>query len=244
MSSRRPRVETKKASSAPLTSCGRPRRGRDAAGTAASSPSGTTRSLLALAADADGLLLEVDVDEVEVDRLAAAQAGRVDELEQRAVAERERIVARVLLEHGVDLGGLGRVGQPARAPRPELSVRDASGTEGEPEQGAHRGQLARDRRRRELARIAARTGGAELGGVRAQRRGVDVLERLPALPKPGRELLDVDAVGAAGRLGALGRVEEALDEGAVRHPDGFALLARWPANAPSRRSRRRGSGTS
>ena len=44
--------------------------------------------LAALAPDVDRLLLEVDVAEIEVDRLAAAQPGRVDELEQRAVAER------------------------------------------------------------------------------------------------------------------------------------------------------------
>ena len=50
--------------------------------------------LVALAPDANRLLLEVDVAEIEVDRLAAAQPGRVDELEQRAVAERERLVAR------------------------------------------------------------------------------------------------------------------------------------------------------
>ena len=42
-------------------------------------------------ADVDVLLLEVDVAEVEPDGLGAAQAGRVDELEQRAVAERERL---------------------------------------------------------------------------------------------------------------------------------------------------------
>ena len=40
--------------------------------------------------DVDELLLEVDVAEVEPDRLGAAQAGRVDELDERAVAERER----------------------------------------------------------------------------------------------------------------------------------------------------------
>ena len=39
-------------------------------------------------ADVDELLLEVDVAEVEPDRLGAAQPGGVDELEQRAVAER------------------------------------------------------------------------------------------------------------------------------------------------------------
>ena len=49
--------------------------------------------LAALAAHADELLLEVDVGEIEPDRLGAAQAGRVDELDECAVAEAERAVA-------------------------------------------------------------------------------------------------------------------------------------------------------
>ena len=43
--------------------------------------------------DVHVLLLEVDVAEVEPDGLGAAQPGRVDELDERAVAERERAVA-------------------------------------------------------------------------------------------------------------------------------------------------------
>src|SRR5437868_6890218 len=42
--------------------------------------------LAALAAHPDELLLEVDVGEVEPDGLRASQSGRVDELEQGAVA--------------------------------------------------------------------------------------------------------------------------------------------------------------
>src|SRR5437879_1491320 len=49
--------------------------------------------LAALAAHANELLLEVDVREIEVDRLAAAEPGRVDELDQRSVSERERAFA-------------------------------------------------------------------------------------------------------------------------------------------------------
>src|SRR5687768_8380771 len=48
--------------------------------------------LVAFAPDAYGLLLEVDILEVEPDGLGAAQAGRVDELEERAVAERQGVV--------------------------------------------------------------------------------------------------------------------------------------------------------
>ena len=53
-----------------------------------------TRSLRAFAlAHVHELLLEVDVAQVEADRLRAAQARRVDELDERAVAEPERAVA-------------------------------------------------------------------------------------------------------------------------------------------------------
>src|SRR5215218_6401654 len=65
--------------------------------------------LAALAPHVQRLLLEVDVSEVEVDRLAAAEAGRVDELEQGAVAERERPVAVEALEQPVELVGLRRM---------------------------------------------------------------------------------------------------------------------------------------
>src|SRR5439155_8277846 len=49
--------------------------------------------LAALPLDADVLLLEVDIRQVELDRFAAAQARRVDELGERAVAQGERPVA-------------------------------------------------------------------------------------------------------------------------------------------------------
>ena len=49
--------------------------------------------LAAFSAHVHGLALEVDVGQVEPDRLGAAQPGRVDELEQGAVAELERAVA-------------------------------------------------------------------------------------------------------------------------------------------------------
>ena len=70
--------------------------------------------LAALAADVHDLAVEVDVAEVERDRLLAPQPRRVEELEQGAVAERQRRVAVDELEQLLDLGGLGRVGEPAR----------------------------------------------------------------------------------------------------------------------------------
>src|SRR5919202_1298896 len=54
---------------------------------------GNDALLPALAAYVQLLLLEVDVREIEIDRLAAAQARGVHELEQRAVSQRERLVS-------------------------------------------------------------------------------------------------------------------------------------------------------
>src|SRR5215831_5558684 len=71
--------------------------------------------LAALAVNVEKLLLEVDVAEVEIHRLAAAQAGRVDQLRDGAVPEPERAFRLEPREYGVDFGRLGRVGQ---APRP------------------------------------------------------------------------------------------------------------------------------
>src|SRR5207244_13260318 len=73
--------------------------------------------LAALAANAHGLLLEVDVRDVEVDRLAAAQARRVDKLDKSAVAQGERPVALERGEHLLHLAGLRRDWQPAGPPR-------------------------------------------------------------------------------------------------------------------------------
>ena len=66
-------------------------------------------------ADVDELLLEVDVAEVEPDRLGGAQAGRVDEFDERAVAEGERAVALEAGERPLDLVPSRRVRQPPRA---------------------------------------------------------------------------------------------------------------------------------
>ena len=49
--------------------------------------------LAALAAHAHVLLLEVDVAQIEADRLGAPEPGGVDELDQRVVAQAERPVA-------------------------------------------------------------------------------------------------------------------------------------------------------
>jgi integrase len=56
------------------------------------------------AADVHELLLEVDVPEVEADRFRAAQARRVDELDERAVPQRNRPLALERRERLLDLG--------------------------------------------------------------------------------------------------------------------------------------------
>ena len=85
--------------------------------------------LVALAPDVDGLLLEVHVGEVEVDRLLAAQPGRVDELEKRTIAQRERLVTRDLRQDGVHLFCFGRVGEPPGASGAEPAVGHACRSE-------------------------------------------------------------------------------------------------------------------
>src|SRR5258708_33087537 len=59
--------------------------------------------LAALAAHVDELLLEVDIGEVETDGLRAPQAGGVDELDERAIAKRERAVAGECVRRLLDL---------------------------------------------------------------------------------------------------------------------------------------------
>src|SRR5205823_1434171 len=81
---------------------------------------------------------------------------------------------------------------------------------------------APDRRRRELARPPA----PELGGVVGERAHVDRVEPCPAPLEPAGELLHVHAVGAAGRLGQGGTVEETLDVSV--HGEDFAAARAIP----------------
>ena len=75
--------------------------------------------LPALAAHVQGLAVEVDICEIESDGLGASQAGRVHQLEECTIAERERGVALDDLEKCLDLGGLRHVRQPAGSARSE-----------------------------------------------------------------------------------------------------------------------------
>src|SRR5262249_53955639 len=96
-------------------------------------------------------LLEVDVAEVEPDRLGAAEAGGVDELDERAVAHCQRIVPCESVDDLLDLSNLWRVGQPAGTLRRETRVGHVLRPEGMPQQRAHGNELAPDRRRRETS---------------------------------------------------------------------------------------------
>ena len=70
--------------------------------------------LAALALHAHALAVEVDRVEVEVHELLGAQAGRVGQLEQRAVAQRERGVGGDAVEQRGDLGRLQHAREPLR----------------------------------------------------------------------------------------------------------------------------------
>src|ERR687886_2243035 len=106
--------------------------------------------LAALAVNADELLLEVDVTEVEIDRLAAPKAGRVDELDERSVSQRKRPLRLEPSQLRVDLLRARRRWKPPRTSRRQGRIRHAFGPEGEADQRPHRRELARDRCGRQL----------------------------------------------------------------------------------------------
>ena len=137
--------------------------------------------------------------EVEVDELLGAQAARVGELEQRAVAQLERRRGRDPVQQAATSSRLERARQPLRllgrrqqvgGVRPQLAVLDQRA-----EERANGRELAGDRASaRSRARRAARRSGAGRG--RSTSAGA-----MPRAAGPGRELAEVDAVGAARALG-------------------------------------------
>ena len=168
--------------------------------------------LAALAADAHVLLLEVDVREIEPDRLSAAQTGRVDELDESEVAECEGPVTGQRVQDRLHLLALRRFGQPLGTARPERGVRHARGAECEPEERPDRRQLACDRGRGEAV-----AGAAELRRVVDQHAHVDRLDVDLAPVEPAVELAQVGRVRPPGRLGQGGRSEVTVDRGARVH---------------------------
>ncbi len=171
------------------------------------------------AANVDQLLLEVDVGEIEADRLGAAEPGGVDDLDERAVAQRDRPLALEREELRLDLLLARRIGEPAADPRRERCIGNARRAERVAEESAHRGELARDRRRREPARRAPRTRRAQERRVLGEDADVDVVERRPARVEPAAELVDVDPVRATCPVRERRRVEEARGGGVGVHPN-------------------------
>src|SRR5712692_1202447 len=145
--------------------------------------------LAALAAHANELLLEVDVREIEVDRLAAAEPRRVDELDQRAVAEGECTFALERVQRLLDLCALRRIGQPPRPAWAERGLRQAPRSQREAQERADRREAPRNRRRREL-----RASATELGGVLGELAYADVVEldRVPI--EPIAEVREIDSI--------------------------------------------------
>jgi hypothetical protein len=81
--------------------------------------------LAALAANVYELAVEVDVSEVERDGLLASQARRVEKLEERTVAQRQRGVSLGQFEQLLDLGRLRGIRKAPRSARRERCLRNA-----------------------------------------------------------------------------------------------------------------------
>ena len=106
-----------------------------------------------------------------------------------------------------------------------LGVGDAVGAEGMPEEGAHGGELAADRGRRELP---AAPPAAEPRDVLGEDAYVDRLEIRALLLEPRAELPDVAAVRAPGGSAQRRRGEEATGCGASVHARRFPGYGPFP----------------
>jgi len=209
-------------------------------------------SLLApFADDAQGPPRQVEVGPVERDRLGDAQAGRVQQLEQGAVAPGEVGVALRRLEQRLDLSGakmagqgLGRLGR--RHPR-----RRIGGELADPAGPAEEGL---ERRQRAPLALASDAGAGERGDEGADRERVDVarphLRLRSAEEIAGEELvetLEVAAVGAQGVLGERALPFEMVEEGVDQSPQlclQAAISAAERAAYAARRTAFFGSGSS
>src|SRR5262249_38377965 len=134
----------------------------------------------------DELLLEVHVAQIEAHSLGAAEAGGVDELDERSVPKRERPLALERRQLALDLRGTRRIRQPPPTSRREARIRHAGGAERMAQERPDGRELARDRRGSELA--APAPGRAEFPGVRDQRPHIDVAERRSLLVEPAAKL--------------------------------------------------------
>ena len=140
--------------------------------------------------------VEVDVADVESNRLGAAQPSRVDQLDERMVSNRERLVAVQRNQRRLHFRRFRRVRQAPRAPRCERRIRDLRRPQGEPQKAPDRSELAGDRRRRKLPRPRS----SQLGRVLRERPDVYLREREAMLFQPAAELFDVPPIGASRAL--------------------------------------------
>ena len=115
------------------------------------------------------------------------------------------------------VGELRRVRQASPPARRHGNVGHPRRAECEANEGSHRGESAGDGGRREPAPAAA-----ELGRELREGLDVDAVERASAARQPAGEVREVGGVGAPGRLGEAGAVEEPIDRRAHVHPAGFA----------------------
>jgi Uncharacterized conserved protein (COG2071) len=185
--------------------------------------------LLPLAADAHELLLEVDVAEGEVDRLLRAQARRIDELEESAVPEAQRVVPVHLVEQIVGLRRARRVRKTPPAPAGQREIGHTSRSQRCSEKRAHGGELAGDGRLRELPRLPSRPVGSEVGRVGREGARVEAIEGQAAARQPGGELLQIAPVRLPGRIRERWAREKAVDLSLCVHGEPFRARPRLPA---------------
>ena len=148
----------------------------------------------------------------------APQAGRVDELDERAVAQAERTLSRRSESSSASTSatfGAGR--QPPRPAGPHRRVRNTRRDRGQPEERPHRRELAPDRGRREL-----RPPPPEVGRVVGEDADVHVVELEPARREPGCELLEIAPVCPPRRIRQRGALQQAFD---LLHAEEFATGA-------------------
>ena len=180
------------------TRCGRPRRGSRPR-RAPRAPTGTSRSFDPLPRASTHVVLRSTCGHVEVDRLRRAQPARVHQLQQRAVAQRDRVGALRLLEQPLHLrAARARAAASGSARRRELRGRVGVAYPLAAQvtvEGAQRRGLSLDRRGgRRRPPVAPRQRGQEVGHVAPARRS----------PRPARALPGRRRTGAGpnGRTGA------------------------------------------
>ena len=154
----------------------------------------------------------------------AAQPGRVDDLNERAVADPQgprRPIERA--EHASTSSGLRRIRQPPGPLRGERRVGDALRPERRPHQRPHRRELPSDRGRRELARRRARRDPTRKS---ASARTSTSSSRAPCLSSHPANSLQVRPVGAPGESASAGL--ESRRSISSRMRDGSPRPSRFP----------------